>query len=273
MNATMKLIHSILIAVAVLATPVMFAQDAKTVVDYHTTVERLFNLEKGMSMTEVNQALNSEPHDLLQNTKGGYLMLEYRYLKAYRKVKASEVDTESGRILGTPQYREAASAYLMFDNGHRLVSWVTADAMGDIRHQYMLEATARRLGALDAPCTRNCRIAIPVDEAAGEAVEEEPKVDQEPEAKDSPVSNLFGGLRNKLETMTNSVTSLDGSGEVGDADVRYETGDEVWININGERIKGVVSAVSSGSVEVRFTDSESNMREDYFRLDDVSPRD
>ena len=38
----------------------------------------------------------------------------------------------------------------MFDNDHRLVSWVTADAMGDLRHQYKLEATATRLGSMDA---------------------------------------------------------------------------------------------------------------------------
>lgn len=273
MSATMTTFRSILMGVALMAAPALMAQDAKTTVDYHTTVERLFGLEKGMTLTEVNQALKSEPHDLLQNTKGGYLMLEYRYLKAYRKVKASEVDTESGRILGTPQYRDAASAYLMFDNGQRLVSWVTADAMGDIRHQYKLEATARRLGSLDAPCTRNCRIAIPTDEVCSEAVEEEPEIEEVSKPKDSPVGNLFGGLRSKLETMTNSVTSLDEPVAQGGAEAGYQVGDKVWIIINGQNIEGVVSAVGSGSVEVRFSDSESSIREDYFNLDEVRPRD
>ena len=274
MNAAMKSLHFFLIAVAVLAAPTVLAQDAKTVVDYHTTVERLFNLEKGMTMTEVNQTLNSEPHDLLQNTKGGYLMLEYKYLKAYRKVKASEIDTESGRILGTPQYRDAASAYLMFDNGHRLVSWVTADAMGDLRHQYKLEATASRLGSMDAPCTRNCRIAIPV-ESCGIEVEVEQEVEEEPEEKASPVGNLFGGLRNKLETMTNSVTDLDGGSDAAPSasgDRSYSVGDKVWITLNGVDIKGVVSTVSSTSVQVRYVDPEGGVSKDYFRLDEVRGR-
>lgn len=271
----MTIFRSILMGVALMAAPALMAQDAKTTVDYHTTVERLFGLEKGMTLTEVNQALKSEPHDLLQNTKGGYLMLEYRYLKAYRKVKASEVDTESGRILGTPQYRDAASVYLMFDNDHRLVSWVTADAMGDLRHQYKLEATATRLGSMDAPCTRNCRIAIPM-ESCGIEAEVEQEVEEEPEEKASPVGNLFGGLRNKLETMTNSVTDLDGdAGSVESSDSgdgNYAVGDKVWITLDGNDIKGVVSEVQSTSVQVRYVDPEGGVAKGFFRFDEVRGR-
>ena len=71
MISAMRHIHIFALALIVLSALTVGAQEAKTVVDYHTTVERLFSLENGMSMTEVNAALNSEPHDLLQNTKGG----------------------------------------------------------------------------------------------------------------------------------------------------------------------------------------------------------
>ena len=63
----------------------------------------------------------------------------------------------------------------------------------------------------------NCRIAIPV-ESCGIEAEVEQEVVEEPEEKESPVGNLFGGLRNKLETMTNSVTDLDGEEAAPDAE-------------------------------------------------------
>ena len=276
MISAMRQLHIFALALIVLSALTAGAQEAKTVVDYHTTVERLFSLENGMSMTEVNAALNSEPHDLLQNTKGGYLMLEYRYMKAFRKVKSSEADTESGRIIGTPQYREAASAYLLFDNDQRLVSWVTADAMGDIKHQYKLEATARRLGSMEAPCTRNCRIAIPVTEVE-EEVEEVIEAVEEPEEKESSMGNLFGGLRSKLETMTNAVTPIEDPAvesapqvELGPED--YAEGDRVWAVLNGQEVKGIVATIGPNSMEVRYVDPDVGMTKGYFLYGEVRPR-
>lgn len=186
-----------------MVSPFIVAQEAKTVVSYHTTVERLFSLEDGMSLSQVNEALRSEPYNLLQNTQGGYLMLEYLYLKAHRMVKTSEVDTESGRVIGIPHYQDPSSVFLMFDNENRLVSYVTGDALGDLEHQYKLEATARELGALDAPCTRNCRIAIPGQEAvaAGEGEPEEALVEPE-ESESTGLSLLLGGVRDKIVAPT-----------------------------------------------------------------------
>ena len=280
MISAMRHIHIFALALIVLSALTAGAQEAKTVVDYHTTVERLFSLENGMSMTEVNAALNSEPHDLLQNTKGGYLMLEYRYMKAFRKVKSSEADTESGRIIGTPQYREAASAYLLFDNDQRLVSWVTADAMGDIKHQYKLEATARRLGSMEAPCTRNCRIAIPFTEVE-EEVEEVIEAVEEPEEKESSMGNLFGGLRSKLETMTNAVTPIEdpvvspevgASSQTGLGPEDYAEGDRVWAVLNGQEVKGIVATIGPNSMEVRYMDPDVGQTRGYFLYEEVRPR-
>lgn len=280
MMPAMRHIHGIAMALLALTASTASAQEAKTVVDYHTTVERLFSLENGMSMTEVNTTLNSEPHDLLQNTKGGYLMLEYRYMKAFRKVKSSEADTESGRIIGTPQYREAASAYLLFDNDQRLVSWVTADAMGDIKHQYKLEATARRLGSMEAPCTRNCRIAIPVTEVEEEEEEVIEPV-EEPEDPGSTMGNLFGGLRSKLETMTNAVTPIEdpvaspevgASAQTGLGPDDYAEGDRVWAILKGQEIKGMVLTIGPNSMEVRYVDPDVGVTKGYFLYEEVRPR-
>ena len=240
------------------------AQDAKTSVDYHTTVERLFHLQQGMTLLEVNETLTSEPHDLLQNTEGGYLMLEYRYLKSYRKVKTSEVDTESGRIVGSPHYADAASVYLLFDNESRLVSYVTADALGDIEHQYRLETTARRLGSRDAPCTRDCRMDIP-RQSAEECAEVEVVLEVVfTEGEDvSKLDGLLDGVRARIAGIGNSGSAVE-EPVVLDEGVEMEdtlgsdsilVGDAVWVIGEEGRSSGVVmDELSSGVYLVRYVD-------------------
>jgi hypothetical protein len=76
MSVKMKPINFLALVALAMTSPFVVAQEAKTVVNYHTTVERMFNLEDGMTLSQVNETLGSEPYDLLQNTQGGYLMLE-----------------------------------------------------------------------------------------------------------------------------------------------------------------------------------------------------
>jgi hypothetical protein len=281
MILTMKFncISASLAALMVLSVSAL-AQESKTVVDYHTTVEHLFNLEDGMTLSEVNQTLGSEPHDLLQNTAGGYMMLEYRYLKAHRKVKSSERDTESGRVVGTPHYMEPASVYLMFNNDHLLVSYVTADALGSIEHQYKLEATARRLGAVDAPCTRNCSIAIPGTEVveAGEAEVEE-VVEEKVEATSTGLAGLFGSSRTKVAAVfaqgdrDASEPALVPVAELEKKEV-YTVGDPVWLEVDGQRLKGQVTQVmGSRGLRVKYVDSQLGMRTVLRSVSDVYVRD
>ena len=78
MSVKMKPINFLALVALAMTSPFVVAQEAKTVVNYHTTVERMFNLEDGMTLSQVNETLGSEPYDLLQNTQGGYLMLEYK---------------------------------------------------------------------------------------------------------------------------------------------------------------------------------------------------
>ena len=158
----------------------------KTTVDYYTTVEKLFFLEIGMSLTDVNAVLKSEPYDILQHTINGYLILEYKYIKKYRHILKSNVDDDMNRLLGRNYYQEPSSVYLMFGNDQKLVNYVTADAMGGVQHQLQVEATATKLGSLYAPCTRNCRISLPVQE-----VEEKPVETKE---ENNKKSNRGGGL-------------------------------------------------------------------------------
>lgn len=236
------------------------AQEAKTVVDYHTTVEQMFHLQTGMTLSEVNETLNSEPHDLLQNTAGGYLMLEYRYLKSYRKVKTSEADTESGRIVGSPHYADAASVYLLFGNDNRLVSYVTSDALGDIEHQYKLERTAQRLGALDAPCAQECQMVLPGqkgNENAGAEVTEDERILAEVD---------YPCFKEAFEEEMDKIASI-GSGEdqpldtaemVAPETVAFDAilvGDAVWVVGPEGRSSGVViDELPSGLYMVRYVD-------------------
>lgn len=250
------------------------AQEKKAVVSFHTTVEKLFSLEDGMSLSQVNQTLGSEPHDLLQNTENGYLMLEYRYLKAYRKVKSSEVNTESGRIVGEPHYQNASSVYLMFNNDHRLVSYITADALGEIEHQYKLESTARRLGATDAPCTRNCRIEIPGQEVVEAGVQEPQEVEVEEIVvveRPSGFSNLFGGGKGAVAAVT--APKDDGANEIGEKKDSYSVDDKVWFPLDGERVKGeVIQTLGSRGLRVRFVHPRLGLKTSLCSVDDVWSR-
>ncbi len=132
-----------------------------TVEDYYTTVDRLFLLNEGMTLGEVNSTLASEPYEVVQNTLGGYLILEYKYVKKYRLIRIEHVDDESNRTAGKAIYEDASSAYLLFDNDLKLHSYVTQDALGAVRDAYKLEMTVRNLGSLEAPCANNCRISMP----------------------------------------------------------------------------------------------------------------
>lgn len=279
MSVKMKLINFLALVALAMTSPFVVAQEAKTVVNYHTTVERMFNLEDGMTLSQVNETLGSEPYDLLQNTQGGYLMLEYKYLKAHRKLKASEVDTESGRVIGVPHYKDASSAYLMFNNENRLVSYVTSDALGELEHQYKLEATARALGSVDAPCTRNCRIAIPGQEvvAAGEAEAEVEEVDEE-EPVSTGLSGLFGGVRDKIASVTSepeveAPASNGAEAPAASEEERYSVGDLVWIEVRGNRVKGqVIQILGSRGLRIRYVDPEQGPKTTLLAVNDVWPR-
>ena len=259
------------------------AQERRAVVGFHTTVERLFNLEDGMSLSQVNQTLGSEPHDLLQNTEKGYMMLEYRYLKAYRTVKSSEVDTESGRIVGEPHYKEASSVYLMFNNENRLVSYVTADALGEIEHQYKLERTASRLGATNAPCTRNCKISIPgqeVVEAGEEAPQEEPEEEVVIVERASGFSGLFGGVRDAVAAVTSGTSETSRSaqgysdGAVGPKKDSYRVGENVWMPLGDDRVKGqVIQTMGSRGIRVKYVHPQMGVKTKLCAVADVWSRD
>lgn len=251
MNPVMRNFNSpLMLGLMLLSSAVVLGQEPKVMVDYHTTVERLFNLKEGMSLSEVNQALGSEPYNLLQNTADGYMMLEYRYVKAHRTVKSSEVDTESGRIIGAPHYKDASSVYLMFDNNHRLVNYVTADALGEVEHQYKLEATARSLGARDAPCTRNCRIAVPGMEVveAGDAEPEAAPVVVEEEPVTTGLGSLFTSVRERVAATVSEPDPAPSPNH------DFVEGDRVWVTTPEGRSAGVIASVSqTGMVAVRYT--------------------
>ena len=252
MNHTIPTVLLVLLAGLTLQTA---AQQQKVVVDYHTNVERLFNLEDGMTLSQVNETLETVPYDLVQNTEGGYLILEYRYVKAYRSIGASEADTESGRLEGVPYYQDASSVYLLFSNDNRLVSYVTADAMGDLEHQYKLEATARKLASMDAPCTRNCRIAIPGTEVVQAGDEEQEVRSVEAESEPTVLGSLFGNKRER--TASRPVVSEPAASrpvvEAADAGPKYVQGDKVWLTVSGLRLKGVVKeVVGSRGAKVQY---------------------
>lgn len=152
----------------------------------------MFNLNKGMTLADVNATLMCGPYQLLQHTDGGYLMLEYKYIHAKRSVNAEHVDMDEHRLDGKPAYADIATFYALFDNDQKLVQYVTSAAMDDLKDMYASEATAQKLGSFNTPCTSNCVILRPGEQMVVAGTEEP---EEEPEEKPkSALGGLAAGL-------------------------------------------------------------------------------
>ena len=183
--------------------------------DYATTVERMFNLNKGMTLQDVNATLMCEPNAILQNTKDGYLFLEYLYMHRTREVKSGQEDTDAHRLNGSPSYSEMSKMYAMFDNDQKLVQYVTEGAMGELKDLYATEATATILGSYNSPCASNCVILRPGEQLVPMA-EAEYEVEEEEEAPVVRFGNALGGLGGGLlgQAMDKAAAVADGNDDV-----------------------------------------------------------
>jgi hypothetical protein len=99
---------------------------AKVLNNYATTTEEIFKLEKGMSVSDVNSVLKSEPKDIYSTTAGQTKVLVYKYRHGYQKVPTSTRNNENYLRGGTPVYKEEASLYAVFDaKTNELIYYIT----------------------------------------------------------------------------------------------------------------------------------------------------
>lgn len=167
-----------------LSSAALQAQD-KMSLDLYTTVDRLFDLEKGMTLETVVSTLQCEPHALLQHTEDGYLMLEWRYLHKDRWISAEQSEQANHRMDGDEFWVAPSSVYLMFNNNHEFVNYITEEGLGRARDAYTWQATSAAVGSIRSEC-KACEVSLPASFAP-----EAPAADEE--AEEQPAGRL-GGL-------------------------------------------------------------------------------
>lgn len=231
--------------------------------DYATTVERMFNLNKGMTLQNVNATLMCEPNAILQNTKDGYLFLEYLYMHRRREVKVGQENTDAHRLNGNPSYSEMSKMYAMFDNDQKLVHYVTEGAMGELKDLYASEATASVLGSYNSPCASNCVILRPGEQLVPMAKAEKLEVEKEPAGRfGNSLGGLGSGFLDQAKEKVASATERNRDAPQGCQECGYAVGSKVDVpSIYGPLAGDVVAllpTMSGCSAIVKYTiDGES----------------
>lgn len=163
------------------------ASAQKMNLDLFTTVDRLFDLEKGMTMELVVSTLQCEPHAVIQHTEGGYLMLEWRYLHKDRWISAEQSEQDAFRTEGDDFWVDPSSVYLMFNNAHEFVNYVTEEGLAKIRDAYAWQATSEAVGLERSEC-RACEVTLPASFAP-----DVPEVEEAAEEPTRGIGALLGG--------------------------------------------------------------------------------
>ena len=120
--------------------------------DLYTSVPKLFLLEKGMTLETVVATLECEPHAIIQHTEGGYLMLEWRYVHQDRWISAQTQNQAEERTKGDDYWTQPSSVYLMFDNKHTFINYVTEEGLGSMRDAFDWQASATTVGSVRTTC-------------------------------------------------------------------------------------------------------------------------
>jgi hypothetical protein len=113
---------------------------------YHTTVQGIYGLEAGMTMSSVESTLGTvKPYDIKANFDDGYKVIEYKYMHRFQKVPIKKKNNPEYVSGGKEAFKEESSLYVVFDNKDKMLFFVT-DA-GKDRAQSSL-ATANDLNMI-----------------------------------------------------------------------------------------------------------------------------
>ncbi len=90
-----------------------------------TTVEEIYKLQTGMSLTQVNQSLGVTPYEFYTNFEDGSKVVEYKYRRQYQEVSSSRLPYVLNE--GKESYRDEESVYVVFEsNSGKMLHYITS---------------------------------------------------------------------------------------------------------------------------------------------------
>ena len=119
----------------------------KVTKNIYTTIDKIFNINLGMSPEEVSSTLAIQPYDIHQNLALNQLIVEYKYVHKFIKDKADEVYLETSRNNGELHFQDETSIYMVFDYNRFLISYFTKEGMTRAQDAYVWENTLMLLNS------------------------------------------------------------------------------------------------------------------------------
>ncbi len=120
---------------------------SKVTKNIYTTIDKIFNINLGMSPEEVNSTLAIQPYDIHQNLALSQLIVEYKYVHKFIKDNADLVYLESSRNNGELYFQDETSIYMVFDSNRFLISYFTKEGMAKAQDAYVWENTLMLLNS------------------------------------------------------------------------------------------------------------------------------
>ena len=120
---------------------------SKVTKNIYTSIDKIFNINLGMSPEEVNSTLAIQPYDIHQNLALSQLIVEYKYVHKFIKDNADLVYLESSRNNGELYFQDETSIYMVFDSNRFLISYFTKEGMAKAQDAYVWENTLMLLNS------------------------------------------------------------------------------------------------------------------------------
>lgn len=115
------------ITISLIFLSVIFLFSCKTTINpYYTTVEKMYNLEPGMTVTDINKALGVNPYEIYMDVNNGNRVLVYKYKKRHQKIPVNKQNKEEFLATSSERYLEEGSIYMIFSpKDNKLISYYT----------------------------------------------------------------------------------------------------------------------------------------------------
>lgn len=112
-----------IIIVAILA---IITSCAKVITPYYTTIEKMYAVDPGMTVAEVNNALGISPYELYVDLNTGNKIVVYLYRYRMQQVPVTKTDREEYLSNGRERYAKEGKMYAVFGQGDgKLLTFIT----------------------------------------------------------------------------------------------------------------------------------------------------
>jgi hypothetical protein len=100
----------------------------------YTSVEKIYKLKKGMTLSEVDNLLDAPAYDMYVNVENGVKMVEYKYVHRHLKVRG-EYNSEANLNQGATRYIKPADLVVVFEqNTGKMLYYYTSTGMADSKN-------------------------------------------------------------------------------------------------------------------------------------------